>query len=239
MKTQLLTLISLFFSLVLVQAQEGTIKDGKYTTIDKSVSIAIPKGLKKDGIKDKADGKGISAQTAFMHKDKSISCIFSTKIRKEYPKTDLILVRTAARYRQNIKVEDGSSLEFIEMSTLGKRKILISVVRHIEAGNASTFQDKWTKKKLLVRGDAIEARIYFVQNGYFIEFKYIIMPKLALNMSLQNENTIAKTALTKLRDWVCLSNVMTKVEKDLLLKYKFDKEYIRGIFIDPGLENIK
>ena len=217
-------------------AIDGVIKENKYTTIDGAVTVVLPKDIKPNGIKDAADGQGISAQAAILHKGQAITCIYTTKIRKEFPQTDIILTRTAARYRQNIKAEDGSTLEYIEMLNVAQRKVLISVVRHIEAGNATTLNDKWLKTKLLVRGDVIESRMYLVHNGYLVEFKHMVMPTLALNMSEPDENTIAKSALVQLRNFVCSSSAITKEEREIFSKQTFEKEYVRGVFKDPSLE---
>ncbi len=215
---------------------EGVIQSGSYTTIDGAATVKIPTDItKENGIRDRSDGQGISCQAVFLRSNQQITGIFTTKIRKEFPKTDEVLYRNAARYRQSIRTEDGSVMEYLEMVDLPGRKMLMSVVRHIEQGNAIVLKDDWAGTKLAVRGDVLEVRIYLIQNGYLVEFKNMTMPRLALHMSEPSENEIAIQAMADLRGFVMGSNALTADQKEKLGGMDLIRPYVRGIFKDPSL----
>lgn len=218
------------------QKLAGKLENNVYTSIDGMVSFPLPANLGSDPIRDRADPQGITNQVMISAKDGNLFGLTTTKTRNEFPKNDNILYRTAARYRQQIKAEDGSTLEFIDFIKAEKRSILITIVRHIERGMPATLKDKWLNKSISVNADALEARLYISYKGYFIEFKRIIVLKDPLNTGEKNEDQIAKAAFKKLFNFVSSSNTLNELEKNKLSQYDLNQTIIRGIYKDPSLE---
>lgn len=231
-------IIILFVSITAFSQDQlsGKLQNNIYTSIDGKVSFSLPEGLGPDPIRDRAGPQGITNQAIIAAKDGNLFGLTTTKIRDAFPKGDQILYRTAARYRQQIHAEDGSTLEFIDFLKFEKRSILISVVRHIERGKPATLKDKWLKAPLTVNADVLETRLYISHNGYYIEFKRIVVLSAPLNTGEKNEDQIAKEAFKTLFKFASSSNVINENEKKKLSQYDLSKPIIRGIYKDPSLQ---
>jgi len=211
-------------------------EDGQYEMPDGSLTIPLPDGVTDAGIRQFEDPQGITSRVMFVPESGTVRGIFSTRIRDEMPKSDAILNRIAARYRQNIKAEDGSSLEHIEKIEIEDRLILMAIVRHIEQGNATRLKDIWLDNDLLIRADVLEARIYAVAEEHLVEFKSMAMPDLALNMGNVDENEMAAQAVRDVMGFASSSSVFSDREKAQINEIEVRDDYIVGVYRDPSVE---
>jgi len=190
--TLLLIVISAtpIFAADIVDKAEGKIKDGVYYSLDDAYTVKVPGlGSKSVHVQDVVVAKDITYRVQFLGEYGVNAAIISTKIRKEFPKNDLVLQRIAS-YQKREHLREGGYLEDLQYIGTKEGKILQAVVRYIELGHEARLRDPFTGKMVTRRMDVLGVHRYIVRNGYFFEF-VMLNPYVTKSDALPENGLIA------------------------------------------------
>lgn len=233
MVRQLLLLPFLVAALAGAEPLAGTRDGDDYVSIERAVRVRIPAGTPAGGIRDRADGQGITNQAVFLQPDGSMYGLVTTRIRTEFPQDATVLERTASRFRHQIRAEDGSVLEYLEPIVVGDERALVAVVRHFGVGQPLAFRDRWLDKEDMRPSDMLEVRLYAVHNGYFIEFKRLFWEPTVPGVTV---NAAAQAEARRLLAFALASDAVAEPLRAPLSAYDTSKEFIRWCLPDPSVE---
>lgn len=210
------------------------IENDVFTCPSTGVKIKTPDlGSSKLKIHYKETNPGISWQLYYVEEMGHVATVKYTKIRKEYPKTDDFLMRTASNIKGNT-IQEGGYVEWCAFLSKEEGKVFECIIRYPGVGQTVSIRNDWLGAMESVQMDVYGLRRYLVRDGFFVEFEYYI-PQF-LPTGSYNEDKYLNPWLPKLTDLMVNSSFVQKKEE--LRKQIENAErpdtFFRFVFKDPS-----
>ena len=169
----------------------------------------------------------------FAEKQGHLATVTYTKIRKEYPKNDVLLQRTASNIKA-IVLKEGGYVEWCGFLSEKKGKPFQCIVRYPMVGPTLYANNKWLGKSELVRNDVYELRHYLIRDGYLLEFG-IFVPQFLPKETLDEDKYIDQWMPT-LTKFVQGSSLVDEKDsyQDQVKSFKRPESYFRFVYDDPA-----
>lgn len=199
----------------IINKAEGKIVDGVYHSLDGSYAVKVPGlGSKSVHVQDVVIAPDITYRVQFLGELGNNAAVVSTKIRKEFPKTDLVLERIASNQKAEF-IREGGYLEDLQFIGQAEGKVLQAVVRYIGLGHPAQSRDGFTGQMVTRRMDVFGVHRYIIRNGYLVEF-VILSPQMGPD-DVFPENKLIQQAI----------NDSTSLIADFTMEDKSDDKLIK------------
>lgn len=176
---------------------------------------------------------GITWQLVFAEELGHVCVVKYSKIRNEYPKTDKVLERIAAKIKGYV-LQVGGYVEWCGFLSDAKGKALQCIIRYPDAGQTVSVRNKWLKSMESVSMDVYEIRHYLVRDGFLIEYKYYI-PQMLPDGSY-DEDKFIESWMKSFKGFVEGSSFVKSTDNygKQLKDFVKPKSYFRFVFKDPS-----
>lgn len=198
------------------------------------LTFEVPKlNAKTLQVRHRESVPGITWDLMFAEELGHMSTVTYTKIRKEYPKSDAVIQRTASRIKLEV-LRQGGYLEWCGFLSENEGRVFQCVIRFPGGGQAALVRNKWLDRMDNVRLDVYVLRHYLVRDGWFVEFNQYV-PQLLHDGTFDEDEYIDKWQKT-LHDFVSGSSLVGSKGryKQQIKDFKRPETYFRFEFADPS-----